>query len=296
MHPHTRAVLQRPGGRDQIERRVHAAGHGETSGRGQRLTSSYVADLEAAKIDGSPLAGHGLARRRAMNLHTSDLRHPLTRHERQLVVRADPPRNQRASDHGSEASHRKRAVDRQPRGALDGAWPGARAARHDCRPQIVEAFSGAGRHLDDLGAFEERTPNQLTNLLQDESAHIGIDGVGFGQHDDAVRNLQQPADVEVLAGLRHHRLVARNDQQDAIDAADTGQHCPDEPLVPGDVDERDLDVADDRVREAELDRDAALFLFLEPIGVGAGERQDQCALAVVDVTRRADDDVGHFGA
>ena len=43
------------------------------------------------------------------------------------------------------------------------------------------------------------------------------------------------------------------------------------------------------VREAEVDGDAAGLFFLEPIGVGPGQRANQRALAVVDVPRRADD-------
>ena len=46
------------------------------------------------------------------------------------------------------------------------------------------------------------------------------------------------------------------------------------------------------VREAEVDRDAALLLFLEPVGVLSGERLDEARLAVVDVAGGADDE-GH---
>ena len=47
------------------------------------------------------------------------------------------------------------------------------------------------------------------------------------------------------------------------------------------------------VREAELDRDAARLLFLQAIGIDAGQRLDQRALAVIDVAGGADDDVSH---
>ena len=90
--------------------------------------------------------------------------------------------------------------------------------------------------------------------------------------DDAARNAQQAADVEVLARLRHHRFVGGDDQQHAIDAADAGEHRPHEPLVTGHVDERDPRVADGGVREAQLDGDAAGLLFLEAIGIDPGQR------------------------
>ena len=82
------------------------------------------------------------------------------------------------------------------------------------------------------------------DVLPDERARVGVGEIGLGQHDDAARNAQQPADVEVLARLRHHRFVGGDDQQHAVDAADAGQHRPHEALVAGHVDERDARVAD----------------------------------------------------
>src|SRR4030095_10962047 len=45
------------------------------------------------------------------------------------------------------------------------------------------------------------------------------------------------------------------------------------------------------MREAEIDRDAALALFLQAVGVDTGERLDQRRLAVIDVPRCTEDDV-----
>ena len=45
------------------------------------------------------------------------------------------------------------------------------------------------------------------------------------------------------------------------------------------------------VREAEIDRDAALLFFGQAIGVDAGQRFDERRLAVIDMTGRGDD---HF--
>ena len=51
-----------------------------------------------------------------------------------------------------------------------------------------------------------------------------------------------------------------------------------------------------QVGEAEVDGDAAALLFLEAVGVDAGEGLDQRGLAVVDVAGGADDDGFHrFG-
>ena len=70
-----------------------------------------------------------------------------------------------------------------------------------------------------------------------------------------------------------------------------GEHVAHEALVARHVDERsDQRFVELRVGEAEVDRDAALFLFLQPVRVGAGERAHERALAVVDVPGRADDE------
>ena len=51
-----------------------------------------------------------------------------------------------------------------------------------------------------------------------------------------------------------------------------------------------------QVRETELDRHTACFFFRKAIGVGARERFDQCALAVVDVTSGCDNEISRFHA
>jgi len=48
--------------------------------------------------------------------------------------------------------------------------------------------------------------------------------------------------------LRLDRLVGRHDEHDGIDAARAGQHVADEALVPGNVNERDLRIADGEMR------------------------------------------------
>ncbi len=48
-----------------------------------------------------------------------------------------------------------------------------------------------------------------------------------------------------------------------------------------------------QMREAQIDGDAAALLFLQAVGVDAGERFDQRGLAVIDVAGGADNDVLH---
>ena len=62
--------------------------------------------------------------------------------------------------------------------------------------------------------------------------------------------------------------------------------CPGTSTTPARVAVRQIEM-----REAEIDRDAALLFFLEPVGVLTGERFDEAGLAVVDVSGGADDPV-----
>ena len=91
--------------------------------------------------------------------------------------------------------------------------------------------------------------------------------------------------------LRHPAVVGCDDEQREIDRPNTGNHVPDEILVPGHVDERSDDVVgEDLMGEAEVDRDPALLLLLEPVGIGSGQGPDERALAVVDVPGGPDDE------
>jgi len=62
---------------------------------------------------------------------------------------------------------------------------------------------------------------------------------------------------------------------------------------------RDIDNADPpsagevEVREPEIDGHPATFLFLQPIGISPGQRFNQRALPVIDVSRRSGDKVPH---
>ena len=94
-------------------------------------------------------------------------------------------------------------------------------------------------------------------------------------------------------GLRHDAVVGGDGEQHEIDAVRAGEHVLDKSLVAGHVDDaRRSTVGQIEMSKTEIDGDAALFFFLEPVGVGAGERFDQAGFTVIDVAGGADD-VGH---
>ncbi len=182
------------------------------------------------------------------------------------------------------------------RASPSGSFPGDLAQSGcDRRFELVQPFAAVGRHGDDGRLFEERAAQRLGHVgqrqLSQRSSVVAVgDEVALGQRHHAARDAEQAADVEVLARLRHHALVGGDDEHDQIDADRAGHHRAHEALVSRHVDHPDrLARGQRQVREAELDGDAALLLFLQAIGVDPGERAHQRRLAVVDVTGGADD-------
>ncbi len=158
-------------------------------------------------------------------------------------------------------------------------------------PQRVEPLAGSRRDADDRPSLEERPRHELGRLLLGDRLGRLVGQVALGERHQPARDPEQAADLEVLARLRHHRLVGRDDQHHGVDAVGAGQHVAHEALVARNVDERgDQRRPELGVREAEVDRDAALLLLRKAVGIGAGERAHERALAVVDVARGPDDE------
>src|SRR2546421_598283 len=91
-------------------------------------------------------------------------------------------------------------------------------------------------------------------------------------------------------GRRLPALVGRHHEDGGVDGADPRQHVADEPLVTRDVDDPHLPARRQlEPGEAQVDGETPTLLLLEAVRVDAGQRLDECALAVVDVTGRRND-------
>ena len=71
----------------------------------------------------------------------------------------------------------------------------------------------------------------------------------------------------------------------------TKSSCPGTSTIPTWNEEAEAGRRQVQVGEAEVDRDTARLLFRQAIGVGAGQRLDQRALAVIDVAGGGDDEM-----
>ena len=110
--------------------------------------------------------------------------------------------------------------------------------------------------------------------------------------DDSV----MPQTREHLEILRHlglkHGVVALT-KCDLVDADTRGpsEHVLDEALMPGDIHDAELVIAQLERGKADVDGDAAGLLFRQTVAVDAGQRLDQRRLAVVDVPGSSKDQV-----
>ncbi len=89
----------------------------------------------------------------------------------------------------------------------------------------------------------------------------------------------------MLFALRLPSFGGCNYKKTRIDTANAREHVAQKTNVPGNVDEADaLTRWQDRVSKAEIDGEPSTLLFGKAIWVGAGKRQHQRTLAVVNVT------------
>ncbi len=90
---------------------------------------------------------------------------------------------------------------------------------------------------DDRRVLQEGALDQLADFQLDDLARRFVDQVALGQGDDAVAQAEQAEDFQVLARLRHDRIVGGDDQHGQVDAGGAGEHVLDEALVAGHVDD-----------------------------------------------------------
>jgi len=130
--------------------------------------------------------------------------------------------------------------------------------------------------------------------LRDRPQHAS--GVGTGPvdlvHEEQHRQLQPLQRAHQHAGLRLHALDGGDDQDHAVQDAQHPLHLGDEVGVAGSVEQVDGDVADAERRDRGPDRDAALPLERQRIGLG-GTRID--AADLVDGTGGEQQPLGERG-
>ena len=112
------------------------------------------------------------------------------------------------------------------------------ASRRSSAVSALDAFAGDRADAEERRVLQERAlQDHSRTSISARSARSPFGGVDLRQHRQAALDAQQRADVEMLACLRHHRLVCGDDQHHGVDAADAAEHVLDEPLMARHVDE-----------------------------------------------------------
>ena len=266
----------------------------EAAGLAQYVAARQIGRLDIGQVDRGALSRHGAARGAAVHLHAAHAQAAPGGVDFDFLLLGHGSGNQRAGGHSAEAFHGEDAVDGQAEVSSRVLFADSRRDARQFAAQIVEPGAGDRTHRHNRRAFEERAGDHLFHFEAHEAENVVIHQVRFGEGDDAAADAEQAADVEMLAGLRLDGFIGGDHEEQEIDSAHTGEHVLDEALVAGDIDKSQAQGGCEfEVREAQIDGDAAAFFLLQPVGVDARERLDERGLAVIDVSRRPDDDVLH---
>ena len=137
--------------------------------------------------------------------------------------------------------HGERSVDRHPEHArIVPRFDGRKQSRLKRILELIEPLTGHRRGPHDRRILEKRPADQGPDILLDQVEPGRVDQVALGQHDHPSRKPEQAEDLQVFAGLGHHRVVGRDDQHGQVEPRRAGQHVADEPFVARHVDQREL--------------------------------------------------------
>ena len=202
----------------------------------------------------------------------------------QLVALADRARPERPGCHGADSAQREDAVDVEARGAERGGVRDRVGRTREGGAQLIQAGANLRADRHHLGAGD-----QLAGLLERELERLRVDAVRLRHRDDAGVDPQQAQDRQVLVRLQTGSLRGVHDEQEEVGARRARDHRPDEPLVPGNVDQGEpAAVGQLERRVPELNRDPTPLLLGQAVRVLAGQCPNEPCLPMVDVSRRAD--------
>ncbi len=100
----------------------------------------------------------------------------------------------------------------------------------------------------------------------------------------------------MFPGLGHDAIICGDREQNEVEAGGAGQHVLHEMLVSRYVDDsREAPAGQLEFSESQVDGDAPLFLFLEPVRVDTGQSLNELGFAVIDMPGRPYYEVAHAG-
>ena len=202
---------------------------------------------------------------------------------------------------GNARDHRSRAVNGEY--IFDPDTEDARAGpvfagRDDLVKRVKEAFVAFTRDVRDRGdgRVGQKGAEQAAQILDHRLAPRLLHEVNLGQGYQSMPQAHERQDVKMLARFQHDPVIGGHHEDGHIPAMGPGYHVADEIHVAWHIhNPRDPVVGQPARGKAQVDGQAALFLFRERVGFAAGKQLDKRALAMIDV-RHAEHDVLAGGA
>ena len=297
VQPDSRVVGQRGGGLQQADADVEQGGRLNTARGDKPVAADDLVFGRADDVEGNALARLRRVDRHPMALHLPDPHLLRGRQQFEHLSRANPARPERSGDNRAEPGHRETPINGQAGRSVDRAGRRIPQRGVDGGDKGRDPVAPAGGDGEDRRAIQEGPRGRRPDIVRDERKPVLIgDQIDLVQDDDPPAQLEEPEDVQVLAGLRHHAFVRGDHQQHQVDPGGAGEHVSDEALVTGHVHEAAPPAARQiEVREAEVEGHPPSFLLLEPVRVDPRERSDEGALPVIDVAGGADDGIPEHG-
>src|SRR5216683_2371373 len=260
---------------------------------GEHIAAFELEPFAAGQVERDALAEACALDRLAMHLYRTNAHLLAGRQHAQLLSGPDDCAHGSAGHDRAMALDYERAIDRQPKEAGGTARLEAIELARNLRAQLIEAYPAYRRDRDYRRALEPGGVGEQLDFFAHFREAFIIRQVRLRDQEDAALDAKQMKDVEMLLALRHHAVVGCDREQHEVHPMRTGKHVADEPLMARDVDHaRARPVPEREIREPEVDRNAALLLFLETVGILISERLDQRGLAMVDMTGGADNRMG----
>src|SRR5712692_7884780 len=260
-------ALQRAlGGGANLESRVEPHRRDLEPFVGEHVAALELEPLAPGQVERDALAEARTLDRLAMHLYRTNAYLLAGRQHAQLLPGPHHRAHGGAGYDRAMALDHKRAVDRQPKEAGGTARLEAIELARNLRAQLIEAYPAQRRDRDYRRALEPGGVGEQLDFFAHFREAFIIRQVRLRDQEDAALDAKQMQDVEMLLALRHHAVVGRDREQHEVHPMRTGKHVADEPLMARDVDHaRARPVPEGEIREPEVDRDAALLLFLETV-------------------------------
>ncbi len=205
------------------------------------------------------------------------------------ILGGEAPRPQGPGDHRSDASQGEDPVHGQTSGRIGLPEGDLVPQSVQFGPEFGEPLPCDSAHHDDRSSRVAGRLEELLHVRPGQLRKLAIDHVHLCEGDETGGDAQEFDDAQMLPRLRHHPIIGGHHQQEQVDAGRSRDHGLDEALVTGNVHHAEMPATGQRqLREAQLDADAPLLLFLEPVGVPTRQCFDECRLAVVDVAGRTE--------